>query len=79
MENQQTTCVLKPELVQTLWPFMRFENPKFLIDHFRETQSKAKLPKRLCAKLANLMRSQNSIEATAKNSRWQTMLICRET
>jgi hypothetical protein len=39
---------------------------------------KAKLPKRLCAKLTNLAHSQNLIEATAQDLRWQTMLICRK-
>ncbi|HFG1981389.1 TPA: hypothetical protein ACGF53_003394, partial [Vibrio cholerae] len=42
-------------------------------------KAKAKLPKRLCAKLTNLAHSQNSIEATAQKSRWQTMPICRGT
>ncbi|WP_214652846.1 hypothetical protein, partial [Vibrio anguillarum] len=37
----------------------------------------AKPPKRLCAKLANLVQPQNPIEATTQNSRCQTMLICR--
>ncbi|KYN24702.1 hypothetical protein AUQ44_02105 [Vibrio cidicii] len=44
---------------------------------FEKLKAKAKLPKRLCAKPANLAQSQNSIEATAQNSHCQTMLICR--
>ncbi|EPF2931215.1 hypothetical protein ACSL9C_004166, partial [Vibrio navarrensis] len=41
-------------------------------------KAKAKLPKRLCAKLTNLAHSQSSIEATAQDLRWQTMLICQK-
>ncbi|WP_039438290.1 hypothetical protein, partial [Vibrio navarrensis] len=49
-------------------------------ENFNKSLSEnSKLPKRLCTKLANLAQSENSIEATAQNSRYQTILICRKT
>ncbi|MBE4575952.1 hypothetical protein BOO36_19415, partial [Vibrio navarrensis] len=45
---------------------------------FGKLKAKAKLPTRLCTKLANLTQAQNSIEATSQDLRWQTMLICRK-
>ncbi|WP_391856690.1 hypothetical protein, partial [Vibrio cidicii] len=40
-------------------------------------KANAKLPKRLCANLVNLEQPKNPIEGATQNSRWQTMLICR--
>ncbi|KGK12902.1 hypothetical protein EA25_03955 [Vibrio navarrensis] len=51
---------------------------KFRKHIFGNLKAKAKLPKRLYAKLANLVQSQNSIEATAQSLPWQTMRICRK-
>ncbi|KYN24634.1 hypothetical protein AUQ44_01665 [Vibrio cidicii] len=66
-------------MTQTLWPLICFETSKFSEFIFGKLRANTKLPKRLCAKLANLAQPQNSIEATAQNLHWQTMPICRET